>query len=162
MGLITRDASTKSTRGAVTIIAEGNEFSGEMSIVGKMHIDGSFDGKIASLDAISIGLRGEVVGVIKAQRINVCGLLEGEIHCDELTIEDGGRVRGVVYSEELIIEKKGCFVGERKLKKVIKPETIEAAAETEIAAPSDRAPVLDMALQDLPDRVTLIDKSATK
>lgn len=158
MGLITRDASAKSARSAVTIIAEGNHFSGEMSVVGKMHIDGGFDGRISSLDTISIGMRGDVRGVIKAQRINVCGLLEGEIHCDELTIEDGGKVRGVVFSDELIIEKKGCFVGERHLKE--KPELLESkeAAGEEKA---DRAAVLDMTFQDLPDRVTLIDKSAT-
>lgn len=154
MGLITRDASSKSARGAVTIIAEGNHFSGQMDIIGKMHVDGDFEGKISSSDAISIGIRGNVQGTIKAQRINVCGLLEGEIHCDELTIEDGGRVRGVVYSDELIIEKKGCFVGERYLKEK------SALLEDEESNQPERVQTLDTAFQDLPNRVTLIDKSA--
>lgn len=155
MGLITRDASAKSTRSAVTIIAEGNKFTGEMSIVGKMHIDGHFDGKISSLDTISIGMRGEVSGVVKAHKINVCGLLEGEIHCDELTIEDGGKVRGVVFSEELVIEKKGCFVGERQLKK--QQESLSSSAAAQQDRSESGAP-LDPAFQDLPDRVTLIEK----
>lgn len=156
MGLITRDASTKSTRGAVTIIAEGNCFTGEMNVVGKMHIDGGFEGEISSSDAISIGVRGEVKGVIKAHRINVCGLLEGEIHCDELMIEDGGRVRGMVYSDELIIEKKGCFVGERNLKEKSAVQDTKGAKEEQ----AERVRTLDPSLQDLPSRVTLIDKSA--
>lgn len=42
------------------------------------------------------------------------GLLQGEIHCDELSVENGGKVRGTVYSEHVVIEREGCFVGERQ------------------------------------------------
>ncbi len=147
MGILKKDASAKSARSAVTIIAEGNKFSGEMNIVGKMHIDGIFEGTIASLDTISIGKRGEVRGNIRAQQISVCGLLEGEIKCEELTVENGGRVRGVVCSTEMTIERKGCFVGERVLKEV-----------PPVAIPEKQAgdSPLVRTLEDLPDRVTLI------
>ncbi len=163
MGLLTRDAPAKSTRSAVTIIAQGNKFSGEMSIVGKMHIDGVFEGNISSLDSISIGKRGEVRGIIRALHINVCGLLEGEIHCDELTVEDGGKVRGTVYSDQLVVERKGCFVGERHLKAdasksdASKPEDSKADAE---APASSRSPMLTRALEDLPGKVTLMPAGA--
>lgn len=157
MGLLTRDASAKSNRGAVTIIAEGNKFTGEMSIIGKMHIDGIFEGKISSLDSISIGKRGEVRGVIKAHRINVCGLLEGDVFCDALSIEDGGRVRGVVYSEELVIEPKGCFIGERHLKET--PDSLKSSEEHKLESTSAKIELADEMLQDLPDRVTLIDQN---
>ncbi len=158
MGLLTRDAPAKSTRSAVTIIAQGNKFSGEMSIVGKMHIDGVFEGNISSLDSISIGKRGEVRGIIRALHINVCGLLEGEIHCDELTVEDGGKVRGTVYSDQLVVERKGCFVGERHLKAdASKPEDSKSDAE---APASSRSPMLTRALEDLPGKVTLMPAGA--
>ena len=86
-----------------------------MSLIGKLHIDGQFEGQIQSLDTITIGRRGEVRGVIKAHQISVSGLLDAEIHCDELTVERDGRVRGVVHSRHMTIHKKGCFIGERAL-----------------------------------------------
>lgn len=144
MGILKRDASAKAARSAVTIIAQGNKFSGEMNIVGKMHIDGLFEGTIASLDSISIGKRGEVRGQIRAHQINVSGLLEGEIHCEELHIESGGRVRGVVYSREMRIDRRGCFAGERHL-----PEPDTPALQP------PRREGLDALLEDLPATVRL-------
>lgn len=120
MGFIKRNASTESARGAVTIIAPGNRFTGEMNIVGKLHVDGLFEGRIASLDTISVGKRGELHGHIQAQEIHVSGKIEGEINCTELIIENGGEVKGTVYCEELVIARKGSFVGERRLKSELK------------------------------------------
>ncbi len=151
MGILTRDASAKSARGAITIIAEGNKFTGEMSVIGKMHIDGIFEGNISSLDSISIGKRGEVRGTIKAHQIDVCGLLQGEIHCDELTVEDGGKVRGTVYSEQMIVGPQGCFLGERLLKE---PDPV-AALEHQDDVDTPDSPALEKTLEDLPDKATL-------
>ncbi len=85
-----------------------------MKVVGKMHIDGIFDGTITSLDNISVGKKGHVRGVIKARQIIVSGLLEGEVICDELHIEAGGEVQATVTSKEMSISPKGSFIGERK------------------------------------------------
>lgn len=116
MGLITRHVSSESNKkqSGTTIVAEGNKFSGEMKVVGKMHIDGIFDGTITSLDNISVGKKGHVRGVIKARQIIVSGLLEGEVICDELHIEAGGEVQATVTSKEMSISPKGSFIGERK------------------------------------------------
>lgn len=114
MGFLKKSVSSKSNRSALTIIAEGNKFSGEMNIVGKMHIDGMFEGNINSLDNISIGATGQVSGVIKAKHLTVSGLLEGEVVCDELHIEKGGKVRATVLSKVMSIDPAGCFQGERR------------------------------------------------
>lgn len=148
MGILTRAASAKSARSAVTIIAEGNKFTGEMSIVGKLHIDGIFEGNISSLDSISIGKRGAVHGNIRAHQINVCGLLQGEIHCDELSVENGGKVRGTVYSEHMVIEREGCFIGERRLKEGASaqegaPQYVSEPARSVSAAKPKRGSVLE-------------------
>lgn len=145
MGILKRDASAKAPRSAVTIIAQGNKFSGEMNIVGKMHIDGIFEGTIASLDSISIGKRGEVRGQIKAHQINVSGLLEGEIHCEELHIESEGRVHGVVHSQEMVIDRRGSFTGER----------VQAETKTRDALQPPRQEGLADLLEDLPATVKL-------
>ena len=145
MGILKRNVPTKSTAGsAITIIAEGNKFCGDMSIIGKMHIDGMFEGNISSLDSISIGKAGHVSGLIKAKTVDVCGLLEGEVICDELHIEAGGQVRAIVESKQMSINPQGCFVGERRIK--------------EVSALTDKSPTMETgseAIDSLPDKITL-------
>lgn len=62
---------------AFKLAVVGQIENGEMSIVGKMHIDGIFEGNITSLDSISIGKRGEVHGIIRAHQVNVCRPVAG-------------------------------------------------------------------------------------
>ncbi|MGH1463523.1 MAG: bactofilin family protein [Neptuniibacter sp.] len=145
MGILKRNVPSKSTAGsAITIIAEGNKFCGDMSIIGKMHIDGMFEGNITSLDNISIGKSGHVNGLIKARAVDVCGLLEGEVICDELHIEAGGQVRAIVESKQMSINPQGCFVGERRIK--------------EISTLADHSSTIETgtdAIDSLPDKIVL-------
>ncbi|MCV6612825.1 MAG: polymer-forming cytoskeletal protein [Amphritea sp.] len=146
MGFLKKNVPAKSSAAngtAITIIAEGNKFSGDMSIVGKMHIDGVFEGNISSLDNISIGKNGHVHGVIKANHISVCGLLEGEIVCDELQIDKGGKVIATVVSKVMAIHPEGNFIGERRMKEV---GNIEHVAQLESGVD---------AIDSLPDKITL-------
>ncbi|PIE25495.1 MAG: hypothetical protein CSA60_00385 [Neptuniibacter caesariensis] len=148
MGILKRNVSTKSAHSAITIIAEGNKFCGDMSIVGKMHIDGVFEGNIASLDNISIGKSGHVRGLIKARAVDVCGLLEGEVICDDLHIDAGGQVRATVESKHMSIHPQGCFLGERRLKEVSQLTDENNKLETGMDA-----------IDSLPDKVVLEQKS---
>ena len=146
MGFLKKNVPAKSGAGnssAITIIAEGNKFSGDTSIVGKMHIDGVFEGNISSLDNISIGKNGHVHGVIKANRISVCGLLEGEVVCDELEIDRGGKVVATVVSKVMAIHPEGNFIGERRMREV---GNIEHTPQLESGVD---------AIDSLPDKVTL-------
>jgi len=145
MGFLKKSVSSKSNHSAITIIADGNKLSGEMNIVGKMHIDGVFEGNINSLDNISIGATGHVSGVIKAKLLTVTGLLEGEVVCDELHIEKGGKVRATVLSKVMSIDPLGCFQGERR----------ENAGPV---YPAVKAPDYESgvdAIDSLPDKITL-------
>ncbi len=152
MGFLKKNVSAKSRSAngsAITIIAEGNKFSGDMSIVGKMHIDGVFEGQIASLDNISIGKNGHVHGVVKAHHITVCGLLEGEVLCDELQIDRGGKVVATVVSKVMAIHPEGNFIGERRMKEM-------SAIEHKPQIDSGVA-----AIDSLPDKVTLRGEEET-
>lgn len=148
MGILKRNVSAKPAQSAITIIAEGNKFCGDMSIVGKMHIDGIFEGNVSSLDNISIGKSGHVRGLIKARAVDVCGLLEGEVICDELHIDSGGQVRATVESKQMSIHPDGCFVGERR----IKESSALMDERNRIESGSD-------AIDSLPDKIVLEDKS---
>lgn len=86
-----------------------------MNLVGKLHIDGLFEGSISSVDSITVGRRGHVKGVVRADHVSVSGRVDAEIQCNELTIERGGHVCGAVRSRHMTIHKQGCFIGERAL-----------------------------------------------
>jgi cytoskeletal protein CcmA (bactofilin family) len=86
-----------------------------MNLVGKLHIDGLFEGSIASVDSITVGRRGHVKGVVRADHLSVSGRVDAEIQCNELVIERGGHVCGLVRSRLMTIHKQGCFIGERVL-----------------------------------------------
>ncbi len=144
MGIIKRNVPAKSTQSAITIIAEGNKFCGDMTIVGKMHIDGVFEGNIASLDNISVGKTGHVRGVIKAKAVDVCGLVEGEVLCDELHIDADGQVRATVESKQMSIHPSGCFVGERRMRETSMLSDDSQKIETGMDA-----------IDSLPDKVVL-------
>lgn len=144
MGVFRKDVSTKSEQSAVTIIAEGNRFCGDMNIVGKLHIDGVFEGNISSLDSIFIGKSGHVHGVIRACIVNVCGVLEGEVICEHLHIDASGTVKASVESETMTVDEQGCFIGERRLKEVLELTDKENQIET-----------AEDAIKSLPDKVVL-------
>jgi cytoskeletal protein CcmA (bactofilin family) len=147
MGILKKSVPAKPNRSAITIIAEGNKFSGDMSVVGKMHIDGIFEGSISSLDNISIGQAGHVSGVVKAKELIVSGLLEGEVYCDELHIEKGGKVRAIVSSKVMAIDPDGCFLGERKLNE-----------KSSLHISHSKEPSGVDAIDSLPDKITLNSK----
>jgi cytoskeletal protein CcmA (bactofilin family) len=81
-----------------------------------VHIDGKFEGEIHSKEAVTIGIDGEVRGDIHASRLVVSGFFDGKIDCDMIEILPGGRVLGQIFYKELVIERKGSFEGEGKIK----------------------------------------------
>jgi cytoskeletal protein CcmA (bactofilin family) len=162
VGIIKRNVSAKSGRSAVTIIAQGNRFHGETSIVGKMHVDGEFEGSIDSSDDISIGRQGRIRGRIRAHAVNVSGELEGELICESLHIERGGRVCANVYCTTLSIDPDGVFVGERRLpgeQRLTWEADVQRIDDDEVT--QNKADVIDLdthLIDTLPDRITLSRK----
>jgi len=166
MGFFKKSLSSESKRTALTIIAKGNKISGEMSVTGKLHIDGCVEGGITSIENVSIGRTGEVKGKIAAKNVTVSGLIEGEIFCDHLHLSCGGRVVAKVECCELTMDAKSQFIGERQPLKlpdfqkmialknpvksggVLKPATLQENTEQEAATSQDF-------IDDLPDKITL-------
>lgn len=146
MGIIKKTLSAKPDRSAVSIIARGNRFSGDVTAVGRMHIDGTFDGTIVSSNGVSVGRHGCVKGTIKAPKVNVSGLLEGEMHCNEIHIESGGEVNGLIVCHKLSIDDDGIFIGERR--------TVEAVVTPEPSGLLSSDLVSDM-MDALPDKIVL-------
>lgn len=153
MGILKRNVSAQSSRTAVTIVARGNRMQGDLHLTGKLHVDGELEGRIESADDLAVGRQGVVRGTVRARQVTVSGVLEGELHCESLHIERGGRVSANVCSEELIIEPRASFVGERRTPAQAQLVHLEPEPEQK---DSDCLEGLDYHLIDsLPDRITL-------
>lgn len=166
MGILKKKTSTKIPRGAVTIIAHGNRISGEICIQGRLHVDGAVEGKVDSSDDISIGRQGCIKGHVRARELHVSGRLEGEVVCDALHVEAGGKVRARVLSQTLAVDPRGCFQGERRSPE---PEALVLAAapvpeakpepvmkpEPEAEKPAGVLAFGVDAIDSLPDRIIL-------
>jgi len=81
-----------------------------------LYIDGEFDGVIHSKKLVTIGKSGKVKGEIITHHLVVQGLVEGSIDSNRLEIMAAGTVKGSILSGDLIIEAKGHFEGESKIK----------------------------------------------
>ena len=81
-----------------------------------LYIDGEFEGVIHSKKLVTIGKSGKVKGEIFTHHLVVQGTVEGAIDSNRLEIMAAGTVLGSITSGELIIEAKGHFEGESKIK----------------------------------------------
>lgn len=102
--------------GAATIIAQGTRIKGNITTDCHLHIDGEFEGKIDSKNTVMIGKNGQVDGEVYANKLVVSGKLKGLTESDTVEISSQGWFEGVITSTELVIEKKGVFIGESKIK----------------------------------------------
>lgn len=109
------DGLVQSGAGA-TIIAQGTRIKGEINADCRLHIDGDFEGNINSKDVVMIGRSGVVNGEILAATLIVSGKFVGNVKSNTLEIKPQGRVEGTVSTSEFVIERKGIFMGESKLK----------------------------------------------
>ncbi len=89
-----------------------------MKLTCNLYVDGNFEGSIDSDKEINVGKNGHIKGNIIAKRVIVQGYIEGTINSDKVEIKAVGRVSGSVESSELIIESKGVFEGDSKVKDV--------------------------------------------
>lgn len=112
MGLFRKSGKETGKQSGTTIVAEGTRFFGELTLDGKLHVDGTVEGTIECDGDISVGRTGYFEGTLRAGRLMVSGHVQGRIECDSLEIVNTGRVYGEVASERFVIEPGGQFVGE--------------------------------------------------
>jgi cytoskeletal protein CcmA (bactofilin family) len=95
-----------------------------------LYIDGEFEGTINSNKLITIGKSGKVRGEIHTNHLVVQGTVEGSVEAERLEIMAVGKVLGSILSSELVIEAKGHFEGESKIKsKEIKNKAVNTVVQ---------------------------------
>ena len=113
MGIFKSKRRPNRQEGGKTIIAEGCFISGEMSeLKGPLHVDGRVEGIIDTQFDVSIGISGQVSGLVKARAIALSGTLEGKVACEKIDILQSGKLIGELISGELTVETGGKFIGQ--------------------------------------------------
>ncbi|AQQ58751.1 MAG: polymer-forming cytoskeletal protein [Helicobacter sp.] len=104
----------ETTGGAATIIAVNTKFKGEIHTDCHFHTDGEFEGVIHSKNTVMVGKTGIIIGDVFAQKVIVSGKITGNVEAKAIEILANGRLEGTITSDELVIEKKGMFLGQSK------------------------------------------------
>ena len=91
-----------------SIIAENNTIEGNITSTGILHIDGNIKGDIVC-DELIIGVKGSVVGTIKAQNMYLYGSLNGQAFVENLFIAKTARIIGDTTHKSIAIEP-GAYI----------------------------------------------------
>ena len=97
-----------------TVIASNTKFKGEINTDCHLTIDGEFEGTIRSKNTVMIGKTGVIIGDIFAQKVIVSGKVVSNIEAEIVEIMPGGRLEGMITVDELVVERKGIFLGQSR------------------------------------------------
>lgn len=96
----------------VSLLGEGAEIIGEVSLNSGLRVDGVVKGKLRSEAALVIGPGGKIDAEANVRRISINGEFRGVIRAsDRVEIHKDGKVFGEIYSPCLIIEAGAIFEG---------------------------------------------------
>ena len=99
-------AGMRPAKGAL-VINRGVTIIGALSLDGPVTIEGTIDGGVRCSN-LQITERGEVEGLIVADKVVVLGEFSGAIYARELILGAGCNVEGQIYHHKLVLEA-GCY-----------------------------------------------------
>ncbi len=97
----------------ISLIPKGMEVTGKLNTNGSMRIDGKVEGEIfASSGEVVVGSSGYLSGKVVAKNLKVFGIVEGDVYIsDKLFIDKKGFVEADVKALDLTIEDGGKLKG---------------------------------------------------
>jgi cytoskeletal protein CcmA (bactofilin family) len=100
----------------VTIISTGVFIEGKVTSNGNVRIDGKLNGDISAEGNVTVGEVGEVNGEIKAEVINIGGVVNGTVTAREkLVLEAKSNLKGDLVTKILVIEAGAMFDGKSSM-----------------------------------------------
>src|SRR3990167_647482 len=92
-------------------LSPGVRFIFNFSVPGTALIEGSFEGDLAA-DAVVVGVRGQLVGKVKARQADILGETRQDLHVSgKLIVRSSGRIHGSAMYGELEVERGGTLQG---------------------------------------------------
>lgn len=112
-----------------SIISFGTKIKGNILGGDVIHIDGRLEGNIACEELI-IGVKGQVIGQVKAKSLSLYGTLQGTAESDNIFIAGSARLIGDALHSSIAIEPGAYIEGRcvRVQKSEQKPELKEIAS----------------------------------
>lgn len=91
-----------------SIISFGTKIKGNILGGDVIHIDGRLEGNVVCEELI-IGVKGQVVGQVKAKSLSIYGTLQGTAEADNIFIAGGARLTGDAMHKTIAIEP-GAYI----------------------------------------------------
>jgi cytoskeletal protein CcmA (bactofilin family) len=113
-----------------TLIGDGCEFEGSMTISSSARIDGKLNGGITGENSVVVGENGVIVGEVRALKTVVYGRVEGVIESGSLEIKGSGIVLADIFIESLVIEDGGIYNGKCTMNEITENISIETTEGT--------------------------------
>lgn len=104
-------------------------------------LEGTIVGGIVSDHDVNIGPEGSFEGTLKAARVRVAGLVNGQVECGQIEILPTGHVVGEIHAEALIITPGGRFRGQSREQPVVRQSTQSQRTNTHKRPLRDHAPI---------------------
>ncbi|MCF7807925.1 MAG: polymer-forming cytoskeletal protein [Candidatus Marinimicrobia bacterium] len=112
-----------------TIVGRGSHVSGNMTINGSAHINGTVDGSVNASGFVTVSETGIVKGGIKGEYAIIGGIVGGNVEVKgKVAVGKKGRLKGDVIATRLIIEDGAVFQGRSSMK----PEAAKEAVDSSI------------------------------
>lgn len=94
-----------------SIISEDARFEGELVFKGQLHLDGYFKGKVKA-EKIVVGKNGAFDGELNASDVVVFGRINGQIQCQDLTLNSGSSIDGLINYASIKIQPGASISGQ--------------------------------------------------
>lgn len=95
---------------------QGTAVTGELQFSGTLRIDGTFHGSIVTSDVLVVGEHAVIHADIKAGELEIHGRVFGNVECKRrIEIHPTGRVRGDLFTPQLIINTGATFDGRSRM-----------------------------------------------
>jgi Integral membrane protein CcmA involved in cell shape determination len=102
-----------------TMIGQGAEVTGNISVLGSARIDGKFKGNVKVQGTLIVGKAGLVEGEeISAKSAVIGGIVRGKLHIEEKVVfESTARFTGELTCKTLVVEEGVIFEGTCSMQK---------------------------------------------
>lgn len=95
-----------------TIIGQGAEMEGTISVLGSARVDGRFKGTLKVQGALIVGKTGVIDGEISAKNGVIGGVIKGKLNVEEKVVfESTARFTGELTCKAIVIEEGVIFDG---------------------------------------------------
>ncbi len=114
-------------------IDEGSEFEGKYTFTGTgtILLNGKFQGEIVTTDALVVGEKGVVNATIRAESVVIKGEVVGDVHAQRVELKASARVFGDLEAPVVVLEEGVLFRGQCRMNT---GRTLELPEESSVAA----------------------------